>query len=206
MGNQLQNQIDPQKKKKDEKTKRRQNDVENQTSQDNDQLLKLPIYKLHEKEDCQTLDPAPTEELDPNSINDSFTMNGNENVKNDEDNEESMIQEDNIEQEKQDLKQIISTTGTSLPIKIISGKIGISSPTASYLSSDPNKINAHTPVIVHELDQDEQILSSQFEAEAYQFFLGNYCGVKESLFLNQPFVYWMTIKQNNRMRQCLADF
>ncbi|KAA6383518.1 MAG: hypothetical protein EZS28_020956 [Streblomastix strix] len=79
------------KTKEDEKTKRKQSDGENQTSQDNDQLLKLLIYKLYEKKDCQTLDPALSEELDPNSINDSFTMNGNENEENDEDNEERFI-------------------------------------------------------------------------------------------------------------------
>ncbi|KAA6377393.1 MAG: hypothetical protein EZS28_027080 [Streblomastix strix] len=93
---------------------------------------------------------------------------------------------------------------------MISGSIGSVQASdqnvTTFLSTKISSLIPKSPVVVHELDEDESKKASLFEAEAYEFLLGNYCRVKDSLLLINPFVYWMSVKKGNSMKQCFADF
>ncbi|KAA6402314.1 MAG: hypothetical protein EZS28_002159 [Streblomastix strix] len=104
-------------------------------------------------------------------------------------------------------ERAISEVSTPLPLQKISGQTGIRSPTATFLTGSPEKLVSGKPVAVPQiLDENEKTLASYFQAEAYDFFNGNYCGIEDVILQTRPNTYWSSIPKTDLMKKSFADF
>ncbi|KAA6398843.1 MAG: hypothetical protein EZS28_005635 [Streblomastix strix] len=102
----------------------------------------------------------------------------------------------------------LSVTGTPIFNQIITGKSGINSPTATFLTSTVDDLEQEQEVqLIHQtLNDEELILSQYFANEAVLFWAGKYGEMDDEMLIDNQIGYWQGQNKSNPMMKIFVDF
>ncbi|KAA6403221.1 MAG: hypothetical protein EZS28_001254 [Streblomastix strix] len=106
------------------------------------------------------------------------------------------------------VQKIIWYSSTPIHNQIITGKSGIGSPTATFLTSTIDDLEQEQEVqLIYQMLNDEELMQSQYFAnEAVLFWAGKYGDMDDEMLIDNQIGYWQGQNKSNPMMKVFIDF